>query len=86
MLNRIDELVKARLPVLIYFGNYGIAQAPTSSASRRQRQIHALVRIGFTLAVEGCANLAWRIMAKRLGPARPRAITWKGAGAWLIFS
>src|ERR1700704_4610873 len=25
-------------------------------------------------------------MAKRLGPARPRAITWKGAGAWLIFS
>src|SRR4030081_1108346 len=25
-------------------------------------------------------------MASRLGPAQPLAITWKGAGAWLIFS
>jgi hypothetical protein len=24
-------------------------------------------------------------MAKRLGPAGPLTITWKGAGAWLIF-
>ena len=26
------------------------------------------------------------IMASRLGPAQPLAITWNGAGAWLIFS
>ena len=27
-----------------------------------------------------------RIIASRLGPAQPLAITWNGAGAWLIFS
>ena len=26
------------------------------------------------------------LIANRLGPAQPRAITWNGAGAWLIFS
>jgi hypothetical protein len=27
-----------------------------------------------------------RSIASRLGPAQPRAVTWNGAGAWLIFS
>jgi hypothetical protein len=25
-------------------------------------------------------------MAKRLGPAKPRGVTWKGAGGWVIAS
>jgi hypothetical protein len=25
-------------------------------------------------------------MAKRLGPAKPRGVTWKGAGGWVIVS
>jgi hypothetical protein len=61
---------------------------PSIVGERGQRQIHALARIGFTLAIERLMEreFAQRIMAKGLGPARPLAITWKGAGAWLIFS
>ena len=33
-----------------------------------------------------CPNFSNRIIANRLGPAQPRASTWNGAGAWLIFS
>ena len=32
------------------------------------------------------AYLSARIIASRLGPAKPRAIAWNGAGGWLIFS
>src|SRR5205085_6828060 len=31
-------------------------------------------------------NFSNSTIARRLGPAQPLAITWKGAGAWLIFS
>jgi hypothetical protein len=34
----------------------------------------------------GIETLTNRIIASRLGPAQPRAMTWNGAGAWLILS
>src|SRR5215469_10877629 len=32
------------------------------------------------------AYLSTRIIASRLGPAKPRAIAWNGAGGWVIVS
>ena len=31
-------------------------------------------------------NFSNRIIAKRFGPAKPRGVTWKGAGGWVIVS
>jgi hypothetical protein len=31
-------------------------------------------------------NFSNRIMASRLGPAKPRGVTWNGAGGWVIAS
>src|SRR5437764_12721021 len=64
------------------------AQAPTWSAmvdtdsSIPSRPYCSLCRLsGWWLAY-----FATSIIANRLAPAKPRAITWKGAGGWVIFS
>ena len=55
---------------------------------RRHAQIDAFAPVAFALAVEGLmlAELLNRIMASRFGPAKPRGVTWKGAGGCVIFS
>src|SRR3954451_23978497 len=55
---------------------------------RRQAQVHALAGITLRLPIERLmlSVLLEHIMASRLGPAKPRGSTWKGAGACEIAS
>ncbi len=54
----------------------------------RQADVDALAGIAFALAIERLvlANFSNRIIASRFGPAKPRGVTWKGAGGCVIFS
>jgi len=64
------------------------AARPYGVGHRRQRDRHPLqgVTLGPTVQRLMLAELSYRIIASRLGPAQPLATAWNGAGAWLIFS
>ena len=64
----------------------GGADVTNLVGKRLGRQIDPFAAKAPTLAVERwCSeNLSKTMVARRLGPRKPRGVAWQGAGAWLM--